>query len=238
MNALPPEVKGRVLDAVRREPARTRPETTRVVAMVVVAGFLTTFCVMMMLGGFFGGGRPAAYLALSTAGWLAMAGIATWGAVGRGRSMVGRPTPVVRTVALVTAPVMAVWVLIAWAGWPTLPVCPAKADLLCLAFTLVLALGPFAAFLFVRRRTDPVHPRLSGAALGAASGAWGAVAMHVRCICADPTHLLVAHVVPIAVFSVAGWLLGARVLGISGKRAGGGRSERLKARPDAIGCEE
>jgi hypothetical protein len=224
MTALPPEVKDRVLDAVRREPARTRPETRRAVAMVVVAGFLTTFCVTMMLGGFVGGERPAAYLVLSTAGWLAMAGIATWGAIGRGRSMVGRSTRVVRTVALVTAPVMAVWVLVAWAGWPTLPVCPAKADFLCLAFTLVLALGPFAAFLFVRRHTDPIHPRLSGAALGAASGAWGAVAMHVRCICADPTHLLVAHVVPIVIFAVAGWMLGARVLGISAERPMGGEA--------------
>ena len=43
----------------------------------------------------------------------------------------------------------------------------------CIAFTLLFALGPFAALAYARRGTDPVHPRPLGAALGAAAGAWG-----------------------------------------------------------------
>lgn len=216
MTALPPDAKARVLAAVRREPAPTRAESRRVAAIVVVAGFAAMIGVLMLLGGAMGGGRPASYLVLSSAGWLVMAGIATWGAAGRGGRMIGRPAAWLRSVALLTSPVMAGWILLAYVAWPETGHlgCPPAADYGCLGFTLVLALGPFGAFLFARRRTDPVHPRLSGAALGAAAGAWGAVAMHARCFCADPYHLLLAHVVPIAFFSALGWLLGGWALGL------------------------
>jgi hypothetical protein len=217
VTALPPEVRARVLEAARREPSPCRAETRRTTTIVLVAGFTVLLGLLMVLGGFVGGERPASYLVLSTVGWLAMALIATWGAVGRGRSMVGRPQSWLRMVAILTMPVMTAWVLLAGIGWPESERlgCPAVADLGCLGFTVLLGVGPFCAFLFARRRSDPVRPRWTGAALGAASGAWGAVAMHARCICADSIHLVVAHAVPIAILGGVGWLVGKHVLALS-----------------------
>jgi hypothetical protein len=54
------------------------------------------------------------------------------------------------------------------------------------------------------RRAAAVSSGLRGAALGAAAGAWGGFAVFVFCPSGNPQHLLVGHVLPIAVFTVIG----------------------------------
>src|SRR5437588_315342 len=55
--------------------------------------------------------------------------------------------------------------------------CDPLRDFVCFDFTSGLALGPLAAFAIAKKDSDPVHPTLTGAAIGASAGMWGAVAM-------------------------------------------------------------
>jgi hypothetical protein len=143
---------------------------------------------------------------------------ATWVAVSRGRSMLGRSRGVLWGVA-VLAPVA----ILAWATLVTgyesgvvLAGGTVKEHLTCVAFTLLFALGPFAAFAYARRGTDPVHPRMLGAALGAAAGAWGGTMIDVHCKVTAVEHLALAHALPIVAITAVGALVGARVFGLPG----------------------
>ena len=67
-----------------------------------------------------------------------------------------------------------------------------------------MALGPFAAMVFVLRGTEPSHPRALGMSLGvvAAGAAW--VFTDLWCPVAWPLHLLLGHVLPILLFAALG----------------------------------
>lgn len=216
MTGLPADLRERVLSAARKEPAPTRMQATRTVAIVLIAGFATTLTLFLTIGGYAGGNRPASYMVMSIAGWLAMALVASWGAFGRGGSMLGRPGRWLGTIAVCTTPLLGAWIVLGALGWPATASqgCPPEVDGGCLMFTILLSLGPFAAFLFARRNSDPVHPRATGAALGAASGAWGALCMNAHCACAAPFHQFIGHAVPISVLALAGFLLGGLVLSV------------------------
>ena len=81
------------------------------------------------------------------------------------------------TASLVTLIVATPLALLAWkvgvtvpfgpqmlAPWPTRP------GFLCLWLSLAMAVPLLVAFVAVRRRSDPVHPGLAGAALGVTAG--------------------------------------------------------------------
>jgi hypothetical protein len=69
---------------------------------------------------------------------------------------------------------------------------------------MVFAVGPLLAFLFVRRRSDPVHPMTTGAAIGAASGAWGALAIEFHCSMTYLAHVVVGHILPVVALAALG----------------------------------
>src|SRR6185436_21066517 len=92
----------------------------------------------------------------------------------RGPMMLGRSTRVLVVCAAALPAVVLGWVLamIAWMQPPcTSP--PMHDHLVCFAIGIGFAAAPLAAMLWARRGTDPVHPGATGAALGAAAGAWG-----------------------------------------------------------------
>jgi len=77
-----------------------------------------------------------------------------------------------------------------------------------------MALGPFIAFTFLRRGSDPVAPRLTGAAIGAVSGVIGAVGIELRCSHATFFHVAVGHVLPVALLAMLGALVAGRVVAV------------------------
>src|SRR5262249_4096481 len=89
----------------------------------------------------------------------------------------------------------------------------------CARFTFVSALGPLIAFAFYRRRSDPVAPRLTGLAIGAASGAWGALTIELHCGHTSLTHVMIGHLVPVAVLMLVGVLVGHFVVAVRAQRA-------------------
>jgi hypothetical protein len=130
--------------------------------------------------------------------------------------MLGRPASWKLVVAVVTpAALLATWLAVALA-WPATlrDMSGAGSHLFCIRATIALAVGPFVAFVVVGRGSDAVSPRLGGAAMGAAAGAWGAAALPLACGFTAPIHIALGHVLPVALVAAFGALLGERFLSI------------------------
>jgi hypothetical protein len=216
--ALPPELRARVLDATRREPVPSRPSGLRRRRVTIALGFVFAVASAVACAATIGGPavapRPVGYFALVAAAWAAIAVVASWGAIGRGRSMLGRPTAQKIAIAMVTPIALIAVAAAGSAAWPQ--TIDGRSGLvahaICAALTFLFALGPLVAFALVNRGSDPIAPSLTGAALGAAAGAWGAVGIELFCTRATPVHVFLGHVVPVAVLVAVGALLGQRLM--------------------------
>ncbi len=206
---LPPDLRARVLSAVEREPVPPRAAGARRRVLAVALGFASLLVSLAVLG-VRPHGRPSGYIAALVLAWLPIAAVATWAGVGQGRSMLGRPASWLLAVAVLTPLAL----LAGWAGvamaWPSTlhDASGVHEHLVCDVVTLSFSIGPVLAFSRLRRGTDPVTPRLTGAAIATAAAAWGAIAMHLVCGFTAPVHILLGHVAPV----VFGTLLGALVL--------------------------
>jgi hypothetical protein len=69
-----------------------------------------------------------------------------------------------------------------------------------------------AIFAVALRRAVAVASGLRGAAIGAAAGAWGGLAVFVFCPSGELQHLLVGHVLPIALCTLLGGIALSSVL--------------------------
>jgi hypothetical protein len=188
--------------------------------VTLTLGFLfalaSTVACALWLGGPAIAPRPAGYFALVAVAWSAIALVASWVAVGRGRSMLGRPTAQRAAIAMLTPIALIAVAAAGSAVWPE--TIDGRSGLLahviCGALTILFALGPLVAFAVMNRRTDPIAPSLTGAALGAAAGAWGALGIELFCTRATPVHVFFGHVLPVAVLVAVGAFVGQRLLGV------------------------
>jgi hypothetical protein len=55
---------------------------------------------------------------------------------------------------------------------------------------------------------------VTGAALGVAAGAWGAVLIDLHCEMTDPLHVLLGHMLPVVLLAITGTLVARSVLAI------------------------
>ncbi len=90
----------------------------------------------------------------------------------------------------------------------------------CALLSVACAVGPLVAFFALRRRNDPVGPWQTGAALGAVAGAWAAVLHFPSCQCSSPLHIVLGHVLPVAVLVGLGALFGPRFIGVRASSVG------------------
>ena len=214
MTELPPSLRVRILDEARRDPSPTRAVRRSRAAVAGALAVVASLLLSVRLG-IPASRAPSILVAVGLGGFLS-ALVVTWLAATRGKSMLGRPAGTLVAVA-VLAPVA----LLAWAtlvtgvdGGVVLAGGTMREHLTCVLFTLLFALGPFAALAYARRGTDPVHPRALGAALGAAAGAWGGAMIDVHCKVTAVEHLALAHALPILFVALVGALVGAQVLGV------------------------
>jgi hypothetical protein len=213
---LPPELRDRVLAAVEREPVPSRAVGARRRVRAVVIGFGSLLATLAVLG-VRPHDRPHGYVAALFFAWLPIAAAASWAGVSRGRSMLGRPAGwLVGVVALTPVALLAVWAGVAMV-WPSTlhDSSGARETLICDVVTLSFSIGPLLAFNALRKRTDPVTPHLTGAAIGTAAAAWGAVALHLVCAWTAPLHILLGHVAPVVFVALVGALVVARRVAIS-----------------------
>jgi hypothetical protein len=215
-----PDLRARVLALANASPVAPRAEGLRRRALAVAAGFALPLALSYSVGGPSPGGRPVAYVATVTAAWLGVGLAATWAGVSRGRSMLGRSAASRVVVAALTPVALLATALVASIAWPRTRDDSAgmAAHVVCIVLGAVCALGPLAAFAAVRRDTDPVAPRLTGAAIGAASGAWGALFIEMHCAHTSVGHIVVGHLVPVVLLTLLGVLVGDRVVAIRPRR--------------------
>src|SRR5262249_32053801 len=127
--------------------------------------------------------RPIPYVVAVAGAWLLIAAASTWGALGRGRSMVGRPATWLVVVAMATPLLLLASAYAGYVPWPSAADsdCARAGDWKCFAVTTIMAIGPLLAFAYARRGSDPVHAALTGTAIGAAAGAWAGVVIALHC---------------------------------------------------------
>jgi hypothetical protein len=215
------EVRARVMAAVRTDPVGSRAAGTRRRALFVLLALAISAAGSLAIGLPALRDRPSGYVVSLSLAWLGISVMATWAGVSRGRSMLGRPAGWRIAVAWVTPVALLASSLALGAAWPQTLRDEAGTfeHVLCFLGTIGFALSPLAAFLAIRRSTDPVSPRLTGAAIAAAAGAWGALAIELHCRWTSPWHVFVGHVLPVSVLAIAGVAAGTRYVAVRGENA-------------------
>jgi hypothetical protein len=217
---LSPEIRARILASTRTAPAPTRPQVRRQERVLVAAGVALAVVVFLAAGGVRQGPRPWSLVLATSSGTFVIAAVAMWAGMLRGGSMLGRQRALLLAVGI-GAPLA----LLGWRSgisslfdgmtleWPTRP------GLRCLMLTLAVGVLPLALALLGRRRSDPVNPAGSGAALGVAVGLGAACLVDLWCPVAHVSHVLLGHVLPVALLAAAGAAVGAAWLSIGRGRA-------------------
>ncbi len=212
---LPPDLKMSVLARARATPSPTASQTRNANAIAIALG-LATAATMMATFGVALGGRPMLFVVLSAIGWAAIAACVSVLGASRGKSMLGKTRTLLVVCAMCAAPAIFGWVMSLTMAWPEVrePAGTWHTHVGCLIATLLLSIGPLVALSFLRRASDPVHPRATGAAIGAAAGAWGGVLIDMHCPIVHPVHIALAHLMPVAIYAVIGALVAARMFGV------------------------
>ena len=204
------ELRARILAAASAEPVPSRAAGRRRNAFVIAGALVLPVVLSILVHGPDAGGRPCGYVVTLAVAWLMVSALATWGGVLRGPSMLGRPPSWRAVVAMLTPVALLVTAALAALAWPQTLIDDARPrdHVVCIVFSFLCALGPLVAFALIRRRSDPVAPRLTGAAIGAAAGAWGALSVELHCGHASAEHMLVGHLMPVALLALVGVAVG------------------------------
>jgi len=226
MSGPSPELKQRVLAAVQNTPAPTADEHQRQAIGAIVGSTIAGLALAIAVGMALhwhginevkpqSPPRTITVLLESFIGSLAIAAIAVYFAAARGRSMLGRSRQVMAA-AVVLAPIAVFVVKRAIGGQvPGLVTSDyGQAGLKCLSISFLTGALPLAAVLYLRRFSDPIHPRLSGAGIGLSAGMLTWLVVDLWCpVCYVP-HLLLGHVLPTVTFIAVGAVAGGYFLRI------------------------
>lgn len=207
------DLRARVLAEAARTPSPTRADYKRRVLLVAAVGSLATASLFIGMGGMSPGTRPVEMIAFTVGfGLLAAAVLTRLSSAPRG-SMLGRPRTVLLSAVVLTAPLLAIAALCATMAWPehAAEQASTRTNIGCALMSIVQGALPLVALLLPRRGSDPIHPAITGAALGMTAGAWSVVMAYLRCPHAAAMHCIIAHVVPTLVLTTLGaglgWLL-------------------------------
>lgn len=204
------DLRSRVLAEVARTPSPTRAVYKRRIVLMAALGAVATLALFLGMGGMSPGTRPVEMIAFTAGFGLVAAAVLTRLSSPAKGSMLGRPRNVLLSAVVVTAPVLAVAALCTRIAWPehTAEHVESGTTLTCGAISVLQGALPLVVLLLPKRGTDPVHPAITGAALGMTAGAWTVVMAYLRCPHTAPMHCIVAHVVPTLVLTGLGALLG------------------------------
>jgi hypothetical protein len=216
----------RVRAAIDATPAATTRTRTRIFAALAIVPLLTAAVVLVASEVVYG--QPTAGLLIDVSSVSAMltmlgllAGLAlmsTWFALLQGRDGLGIGSLSLMCIAVLVVPIYAALTVLR-------PLHSGAADdvaltgvaispwgVRCLFVATVVSVPALAILAAALRRAAAVSSRLRGAALGAAAGAWGGLAVFVFCPSGSLQHLLVGHVLPIAIFTLIGGIALTRAL--------------------------
>jgi hypothetical protein len=200
------DLRARVLRAAAERPSPTRGA---LVARRAIAGALAFAWLAIVVA--LGRARPEAAGMLVFAAWTMGAVAISAFALAAPKTSLGRP----RLALSLLGPLIGVLVVLAaWSGGLLLGHSDDHhaGEGTCWLLSVGVAIVPLALALWVERASDPIAPGASGAAIGAAAGAWGAVAMGFVCGRSEPLHVLVGHVLSFFAIVVLAAVIGRRVL--------------------------
>jgi hypothetical protein len=209
------ELRARILGAAAHEPSLTRGERRWQNAVLFVLGSAAALAIFILWGGVRPNGRPMSLLMTTASGSALLAALALTMALGQGRSMLGRSRRMLAATIVAMTMALILWKTGVSALFDGMNVAwPARPGFRCLALALAVGLVPLVLGLVGRRRSDPVHPAAAGAALGAAYGLAAATLVDLWCPVAHLSHLLVGHLLPVALLALVGAVAGSRMLAI------------------------
>ncbi len=203
-----------ILAKTRTVPSPSAAEVAKKRAWLVVAALVPALALLVALGA---GpkGRPLALAVLVALGWGAIASACT-ALVFSARSPLGPSRPMMGWLAasapLLALSISAVGMILypdTWSG-----ALPPKAHAVCIFLGFAIGMAPFVAMMVHHRGLDPVRPLARGAALGATAGTWAGTGMMLLCPHHELVHVLVGHVLPVALFAAFGALVGSKVLAL------------------------
>jgi hypothetical protein len=209
-----PDLKRRVLGAVAAAPAPTRSEVRRRGWLAFAVSAAIALAIFAEAGGLRLGGRPGLLVVSTCVGWILATSAAAAFGVARGRSTPGRSTGAL-LVLLVALPVA----LLAWKVGVSLPFgagatapWPGRPGFRCLGLSLAMAAPLLAALVVMRRGSDPVHPAVAGAMLGLTAAIAAGALVDLWCPVAYLPHVLLGHILPLAIVAAVGAWTGRRML--------------------------
>ena len=206
------ELRARVFAEVARAPSATCAEYKHRILLVAGIGAVATAALFVAVGGMSPGSRPLELVAFTVGFALVAVAVLTRlsSRSGAGRSMLGRPRSVLIAAVVASAPLLAVVAALASILWPAAASehVEGSIHLACGALSVLQGSLPLLALIVPRRGSDPVHPAVTGAALGMTAGAWTVVMAYLRCPHAALMHCVLAHVVPTLILTALGAVLG------------------------------
>jgi hypothetical protein len=212
---LSPDLKNRILTATAREPSATRRQLAGRGAWLLASAIIGPLIIFAVVGGVRTAPRPVSLTALTAVGALVIAACALFVALGRGPSMLGRTRGWLVGTALVVPVAFLAWKVTSSVGVPhMMDAWASRPGYRCFALTAALAAWPFFVMAWLRRGSDPTHPRSLGLALGVAAGAAAAALVDLWCPVGHVRHLLAGHVAPMLLLGLAGVVVGHRVLAL------------------------
>jgi hypothetical protein len=201
-------LRERALAQIQAHPAASRKERLRTQVVLSVGSWGVALLVFAVEGGVRVTGRSAELMFGTALGTAAIAALAVWAALWRGRFNLGRGTRFVLPLVGAAPAAILLWKVLwssqfvdALAIWPTRP------GFRCLGLSLSIALAPLLAFSIARKGSQPRHPALTGLAAGIAIGCATILLTDLWCPVAYVPHLLLGHALPVALTGLLGALL-------------------------------
>lgn len=203
------DFRARVLAAATQEPSPTRTQMRLRNLALLTSGFIVPLVVFFGFGGIRPTHRPGDLILETAGGALLIAATVVVIALRRGQSMLGRPGTWLIALALATPVVLFLWKIGISSLFPGMMVkWPERPGFRCLRLSCLLAAWPLIAIIVTRRGSDPTHPRLTGAAIGAAVGACVWVLVDLWCPVSYVPHLFLGHILPLVGTTLLGTWLG------------------------------
>ena len=213
MAALPASLKDRVLAAAASEQSATRPALVRQSLALVAVSLLCTGIVFVHAGGLRVTGRPLGLVLGTTVGTAMVALVVAVVALRNGGSSLPRPPRLLVPVLLAGPVVLLAWKIFWSSRYPGgLDAWLTRPGFRCLGLSVAMGLVPVIAFAVSRRASDPRRPALTGIAGGVAIGCLIALFTDLWCPVAYLPHLLLGHLLPIALLGGIGAWLGRRLI--------------------------
>jgi hypothetical protein len=207
------DLKMRLMRAVEATPASTRAVESKTAKMLVGGALLASLASFLIYGGVRVTGRPPSLVIGTVAGTAVIAALSIWAMMGRGRAMTGRASNWLTAAAIASPIALFAWKILWTAQFERgLEPWQGRLGFRCLGISLSLGALPLAALIFTRRGTDAVHPGRAGMAIGVGLGLGVATLVDAWCPVAYVPHLLLGHILPLALLGAVGFWFGKKIL--------------------------